>query len=131
MKNILILLVIPFLFSCKSDEAQIERWLVGEWNIDKYEQLEFTGNSLTSESESPNQGVVVFRKDGTGEDRGGNFEGSEFEWDNTNTKLILTAGGSDEVYEIEEFSDTNFIFSQIDIDGTNRKEERWFMRKLR
>lgn len=126
----LTLLMSVFLFGgCQNDEQDIEKWIVGEWNIDRYVQENYTNGVLNGESESVNQGTVVFRKDGTGEDLGGNFEGSEFEWENTKSTLFLTAGGSTTSYKIEEFSNTRFLFSITETNGSSQTVERWFFSK--
>lgn len=126
----LTLLMSVFLFGgCQNDEQDIEKWIVGEWNIDRYVQENYTNGVLNGENESVNQGTVVFRKDGTGEDLGGNFEGSEFEWENTKSTLFLTAGGSTTSYKIEEFSNTRFLFSITETNGSSQTVERWFFSK--
>lgn len=126
----LTLLMSVFLFGgCQNDEQDIEKWIVGEWNIDRYVQENYTNGVLNGESESVNQGTVVFRKDGTGEDLGGNFEGSEFEWENTKSTLFLTAGGSTTSYKIEEFSNTRFVFSITETNDSSQTVERWFFSK--
>lgn len=87
------------------------------------------GGKLPSESESVNQGKVVFREDGTADDLGRNFEGSEFDWENTDSQLFLTAGGSTIAYDIEEYSTSRFVFSFTKTNGDSKAVERWYFSK--
>jgi hypothetical protein len=113
----------------KSDEEAIGKWIIGTWDIDRYVQQDYEGGVVTSESESANQGKIVFREDGTGEDIGGNFNGSVFTYENTDTELILTAGQTVTEYVVESFSTTAFEFSITTPSGTNKSVERWYMSK--
>jgi hypothetical protein len=116
--------------SCEKEEEQIENWIVGTWNVDKYEQLDYNEDGeLEGESESTDQGKIEFRKDGTGTDIGGNFIGSDFKWENTDEKLILTAGGTTTEYEIEEYSTTNFVFSITTPSNSGEEVQRWHLSK--
>ncbi|MFO8235011.1 MAG: hypothetical protein R6U04_06385 [Bacteroidales bacterium] len=108
---------------------EIENWIVGTWNIDKYEQLDYEDGELTGESESLDQGEIEFYEDGTGSDIGGNFIGSDFEWENTDEELILTAGGTTTEYKIEEYSTTNFVFSITTTSGSAKEVQRWHLSK--
>lgn len=123
------LMSVFILVGCQDDAQDIEKWIIGTWNIDRYVQEDYVDGILTGESESVNQGKIVFRKDGTGEDLGGNFEGSEFEWENTKSNLFLTAGGSTTSYAIEEFSTSKFVFSITETNGNSKAVERWFFSK--
>lgn len=125
----LLLTALTIFSGCKKDEAKIEKWIVGTWNIDKYVQQDFENGILTSESESTNQGKIVFRKDGTGEDIGGNFMGSVFTWTNTDKTLTLTQGQKTTHYDIESFSNSNFIFSITDTYSGGKSLERWYFSK--
>ncbi|MBS3771335.1 MAG: hypothetical protein KGY69_13870 [Bacteroidales bacterium] len=124
-----ILLASTIIFSCCEEEEKIENWIVGTWNIDKYEQLDYEDGELTGESVSTNQGKIEFNEDGTGSDIGGNFIGSDFEWENTDEKLILTAGGTTTEYKIEEYSTTNFVFSITTTSGSAKEVQRWYLSK--
>lgn len=123
------LMSVFILVGCQDDAQDIEKWIIGTWNIDRYLQEDYVDGILTGESDSENQGKIVFRKDGTGEDLGGNFEGSEFEWENTKSNLFLTAGGSTTSYAIEEFSTSKFVFSITETNGNSKAVERWFFSK--
>lgn len=123
------LMSVFILVGCQDDAQDIEKWIIGTWNIDRYVQEDYVDGILTGESDSENQGKIVFRKDGTGEDLGGNFEGSEFEWENTKSNLFLTAGGSTISYAIEEFSTSKFVFSITETNGNSKAVERWFFSK--
>ncbi|MGV9141959.1 MAG: hypothetical protein ACOC1X_03380 [Promethearchaeota archaeon] len=123
-----ILLASTIIFS-SCEEEEIENWIVGTWNIDKYEQLDYEDGELTGESVSTNQGKIEFNEDGTGSDIGGNFIGSDFEWENTDEKLILTAGGTTTEYKIEEYSSTNFVFSITTTNGSAKEVQRWYLSK--
>ena len=114
-KSILLtMLMSAFLLAgCQDDAQDIEKWIIGTWNIERYVQEDYVNGILTGDSESVNQGQVVFRKDGTGEDLGGNFEGSGFEWENTNSNLFLTAGGSTTSFAIEEFQQVNSYLASL------------------
>lgn len=129
--SISIFLISLFLVSgCKkADEEAIEKWIVGTWNIDLYLQQDYEDGVVTSESESTDQGQIVFRDDGTGSDIGGNFNGSDFTYENTDTKLILTAGQTVTEYVIESFSTTDFVFSITTPSGTDKSVQRWYMSK--
>ncbi|MFO7852615.1 MAG: hypothetical protein ACQERS_12015 [Bacteroidota bacterium] len=129
--SISIFLVSLFLISgCKkADEEAIGKWIVGTWNIDLYVQQDYEDGVITSESESPDQGQIVFRDDGTGTDIGGNFNGSDFTYENTDTKLILTAGQTVTEYVVESFSTSEFVFSITETNGTDMSVERWYMSK--
>jgi hypothetical protein len=126
-----ILLSALIVFSgCKKDEAEtIEKWIVGTWELDKYEQQDFKDGILHSSSESLNQGKVKFNDDGTGDDIGGNFIGGEFEWSNTENKLTLITGSGTTLYDIEEYSKTDFVFSLTDVNGDDKFVERWYLSK--
>ena len=126
-----ILLISLFIVSgCKkADEEAIGKWIIGTWEIDRYVQQDYEDGVVTSESESTNQGKIVFREDGTGEDIGGNFNGSVFTYENTDTELILTAGQTVTEYVVESFSTTAFEFSITTPSGTNKSVERWYMSK--
>jgi hypothetical protein len=113
----------------KSDEEAIGKWIIGTWDIDRYVQQDYEGGVVTSESESANQGKIVFREDGTGEDIGGNFNGSVFTYENTGTELILTAGQTVTEYVVKSFSTYAFEFSITTPSGTNKSVERWYMSK--
>lgn len=119
-----------FFSACsKNEELTIENWITGTWELDKYLQQDFKDDILVSESESLNQGKVQFNEDGTGEDIGGNFIGSEFEWSNTDEKLTLISGSDTTLYDIEEYSQTYFIFSLTISNGSDTHVERWFLSK--
>lgn len=124
-----LLMSVVLLTACQDEEQNIGKWIIGTWNIDSYVQEVSVNGLLTSDSESVNQGKVIFRKDGTGEDLGGNFEGSAFEWSNTNSNLFLTAGGSTTSYTIEEFSTSSFVFSITETNGSSKAIERWYFSK--
>lgn len=127
---VFLLTALTFFSGCsKDDEAKIEDWIVGTWSIDKYVQKTYSDGELQGESKSTNQGEIVFREDGTGTDKGGNFIGSDFTWTNTDEILELTEDGSTTVYDIEEFSETNFVFSITHTNGTEKEVERWFLSK--
>ncbi|MCL6259163.1 hypothetical protein M3O96_08695 [Aquiflexum sp. TKW24L] len=117
------------LAGCQDDAQDIEKWIIGTWNIDRYVQETYVDGIIAGESESVNQGEIVFKKDGTGEDLGGNFEGSEFEWENTKSNLFLTAGGSTTSYVIEEFSTNKFVFSITETNDRSKSVERWYFSK--
>lgn len=127
---ILLLSTLSILTGCKKDdEAKIEEWIVGTWNMDRYVQETYSDGELQGESESTDLGEIVFREDGTGTDRGGNFIGSDFTWTNTDETLELQENGSTTLYEIEHFSETSFIFSISHTSGTEEEIERWFLSK--
>ena len=129
--SISIFLISLFLLSgCdKSDEEAIGEWIIGTWDIDLYVQQDYEDGEVTSYSESTDQGEIVFREDGTGEDIGGNFNGSVFTYENTDTKLILTAGQTVTEYVVESFSTSEFEFSITTPSGTDKSVERWYMSK--
>ena len=129
--SVSIVLISLFLVSgCKkTDEEAIEKWIIGTWELDRYVQQNFKDGVLQGESESLNQGKVKFSDDGTGEDIGGNFIGGEFEWSNTDKKLTLITGAGTTIYDIEEFSKSNFVFSLTDVNGSDKFVERWYMSK--
>ncbi len=137
-KNILTVISIFFyltilLFTgCSKEETTIENWILGTWSVDTYVQLDYDENGkLVSESPSTDQGNIEFRKDGTGADTGGNFIGSEFTWTNTDTTLELTEGSTVTVYDIEEYSFTDFIFSiSEDNQSGGTSVERWYLSKV-
>ncbi len=110
----------------KDDEAKIRDWIIGTWNVDKYVQQDFEDGNLTSESESTDQGKIVFREDGTGEDIGGNFMGSVFTYTNTDEALILTQGQTTTVFDIESFYTSHFVFSITDTYTGGKSLERWY-----
>ena len=115
---------------CKKDEAEtIEKWIVGTWELDRYVQQDFKDGVLVSESESLDQGKVKFNDDGTGDDIGGNFIGGDFEWSNAEYELTLITGGGITVYDIEEYSKSNFVFSLTDWNGNDKAVERWYLSK--
>ena len=126
-----IFLISLFLVSgCKkTDEEIIEKWIIGTWELDKYVQQNFKDGVLQSEIESLNQGKVKFRDDGIGEDIGGNFIGGDFEWSNTDIKLTLITGAGTTIYDIEEYSKSNFVFSLTDVNGNDKFVERWYLSK--
>ncbi|MGM0613137.1 MAG: hypothetical protein ACQESM_06485 [Bacteroidota bacterium] len=115
--------------SCSKDDEKIEDWIVGTWELDRYVQKTYSDGVLQGESESTDQGKIEFKKDGTGTDIGGNFIGGDFTWTNTDEKLELTENGSTTIYDIEEFSETNFIFSITHTSGKEKEVERWFLSK--
>lgn len=115
---------------CQKDETEtIEKWIVGTWELDRYVQQDFKDGVLVSESESLNQGKVKFSDDGTGDDIGGNFIGGDFEWSNTEHELTLITGGGTTIYDIEEYSNSNFVFSLTDLNGNDKAVERWYLSK--
>jgi hypothetical protein len=114
---------------CSKEEEIIENWILGTWNVDKYVQQDFEDGQLTSESESTNQGKIVFREDGTGEDIGGNFMGSVFTWTNTDKTLTLTQEQKITNYDIESYSTSNFVFSITDTYPGGKSVERWYFSK--
>lgn len=127
---ILMLVALSFGFgSCRKEEKKIEKWIVGTWELDRYVQQDFVDGTLDSESESLNQGKVQFNKDGIGEDIGGNFIGGSFEWSNTKETLTLMTGAGTTVYVIEEYSETDFVFSLTDANGNDKFVERWYLSK--
>lgn len=128
----LLLFVLVFIVSAcsKDDETKIENWLIGTWAIDKYEQQDFKDGVMVSESASLNQGNVKFLEDGTGYDIGGNFIGGAFDWSNTDVYLILKSGSGITTYDIESFSEANFVFSITDRNGNDWDVERWYMTKI-
>jgi hypothetical protein len=126
----LLLTALTIFSGCRKDEAKIEKWIVGTWNMDKYVQETYSDGELQGTSESTNLGKIEFRKDGTGTDIGGNFIGSDFEWENTDTELILTENGSTTTYDIESFSKKEFEFSITHTSGTEKEVERWFLSKI-
>jgi hypothetical protein len=127
---VLVATVLTIFPSCKKDEAEtIEKWIVGTWELDKYEQIDFKDGVLHSSSESLNQGKVKFNDDGSGDDIGGNFIGGEFEWSNTEQKLTLITGAGTTLYDIEEYSEINFVFSLTDVNGNDKFVERWHLSK--
>ena len=115
--------------SCRKDEKKIEKWIVGTWELDRYVQQDFKDGNLADESESVDQGKVQFNKDGTGDDIGGNFIGGGFEWSNTNETLTLITGSGTTIYDIDEFSESKFIFSLTDQNGKDKFVERWYLSK--
>lgn len=115
--------------SCRKDEKKIEKWIVGTWELDRYVQQDFKDGNLADESESVDQGKVQFNKDGTGDDIGGNFIGGGFEWSNTNETLTLITGSGTTIYDIDEFSESKFIFSLTDQNGNDKFVERWYLSK--
>ena len=127
----LFLLTALIVFSgCKKDEAEtIEKWIVGTWELDRYVQQDFKDGVLVSESESLDQGKVKFNDDGTGDDIGGNFIGGDFEWSNAEYELTLITGSGTTVYDIEEYSKSNFVFSLTDWNGNDKAVERWYLSK--
>ncbi len=126
----ILLISLFFVSGCdKTDEEAIGEWIIGTWNIDRYVQLDYEDGEITSQSESTNQGEIVFRDDGTGTDIGGNFNGSDFTYENTDTKLILTAGQTVTEYVVESFSTSEFVFSITTPSGTDKSVERWYMSK--
>ena len=110
-------------------EEEIADWIIGTWDIDRYIQENYDNDELRGESESVNQGKIEFMENGTGYDYGGNFIGGEFDWTHTSETLSLTTGAGLTVYVIEEYSDTAFVFSIIDIKGNNKDVERWYLSK--
>lgn len=114
---------------CKKEESKIEDWIVGNWELDKYEQLDYKDGVLASSSESLNQGKVKFSDNGKGEDIGGNFIGGDFEWSNTDKTLTLITGSGTTIYKIEEYSKSDFIFSITDQNGKDEFVERWYLSK--
>lgn len=126
-----ILFISLFLVSgCKkADEEAIGKWIIGTWDVDRYVQQDYEGGVVTSESESTDQGKIVFREDGTGEDIGGNFMGSVFTYTNTDETLILTQGQKITTYDIESFSTSAFVFSITTPSETNKSVERWYFSK--
>ncbi len=121
-----------FIGCSKDDEEKIGDWIIGMWNMDKYVQETYSDGELQGESESTNLGKIEFRKDGTGTDIGGNFIGSDFTWTHTDEILELTENGSTTVYDIEDFSETNFVFSitTTNGNGTEKEIERWHLSKI-
>ena len=113
----------------KTEEEAIGEWIIGVWELDRYVQLDFKDGVLHGESESLNQGKVKFSDDGTGEDIGGNFIGGDFEWSNTNEILTLITGAGTTIYDIEEYSKSNFVFSLTDVNLSDKFVERWYMSK--
>ena len=113
----------------KADEEAIGKWIIGTWNIDRYLQQDYEDGEVTGQSESTDQGQIVFREDLTGTDIGGNFNGSDFTYENTDTDLILTAGQTITEYVVESFSTSEFVFSITTTNGTNQAVERWYMSK--
>lgn len=114
---------------CKKEESKIEDWIVGNWELDKYEQLDYKDGVLASSSESLNQGKVKFSDNGKGEDIGGTFIGGDFEWSNTDKTLTLITGSGTTIYKIEEYSKSDFIFSITDQNGKDEFVERWYLSK--
>lgn len=114
---------------CKKEESKIEDWIVGNWELDKYEQLDYKDGVLASSSESLNHGKVKFSDNGKGEDIGGNFIGGDFEWSNTDKTLTLITGSGTTIYKIEEYSKSDFIFSITDQNGKDEFVERWYLSK--
>lgn len=115
--------------SCCKDEKKIEKWIVGTWELDRYVQQDFKDGNLADESESVDQGKVQFNKDGTGDDIGGNFIGGDFEWSNTDETLTLITGSGSTIYDIDEFSESKFVFSLTDENGNDKFVERWYLSK--
>lgn len=115
--------------SCRKDEKKIEKWIVGTWELDRYVQQDFKDGNLADESESVDQGKVQFNKDGTGDDIGGNFIGGDFEWSNTDETLTLITGSGSTIYDIDEFSESKFVFSLTDENGNDKFVERWYLSK--
>ena len=128
---ILLFVTAIFLPGCSKEEKAIENWILGTWNVDKYVQQDFEDGKEepTSESESTNQGEIVFRQDGTGEDIGGNFMGSVFTWTNTDKALVLTQGQTTTTYDIESYSTSNFVFSITIPSSGGKSVERWYFSK--
>ena len=126
---IFLLTALTVFSGCKKEETKIEKWIEGTWELDKYEQQDFKDGVLHSSSESLNQGKVKFNENGTGEDIGGNFIGGQFEWSNTDKKLTLITGAGTTLYDIEEYSKTDFIFSHTDVNGVDKFVERWYLSK--
>lgn len=127
---VLFIAVLTIFSGCKKDdEAKIGDWIIGTWNVDRYVQQDFEDGILTSESESTDQGKIVFRGDGTGEDIGGNFMGSVFTYTNTDEALILTQGQTTTVFDIESFSTSHFVFSITDTYTGGKSLERWYFSK--
>jgi hypothetical protein len=127
---VLAITVLTVFSGCQKDEAEIiGEWIEGTWELDKYEQQDFKDGVLHSSSESLNQGKVKFNNDGTGDDIGGNFIGGQFEWSNTEKKLTLISGSGTTLYDIEEYSKTNFVFSLTDVNGNDKFVERWYLSK--
>lgn len=122
-------IILAITLSNSSDSKKIENWIVGTWSLDTYAQETYSDGVLQGTSESTNQGKIEFRKDGTGTDMGGNFIGSDFEWNNTDTELILTEGNSTTTYVIENFSKDEFDFSITHTSGTEKEIERWSLSK--
>lgn len=135
MKQITILLTsllfigLAIFSGCSKDEENIEKWIIGTWDIDRYVQQDIEDGVVTSESESTDQGEIVFRDDGTGEDIGGNFSGSVFTWTNTDTTLEITQGQTTTIYDIETFSSSIFIFSITEEYPDKTSIERWYFSK--
>ena len=126
---ILLFVTAIFLPGCSKEEEAIENWILGTWNVDKYIQQDFEDGKLTSESESTNQGEIVFKENGTGEDIGGNFMGSVFTWTNTDKTLTLTQEQTTTNYDIESYSTSNFVFSITDTYPGGKSVERWYFSK--
>ena len=127
--TLLLFTAMTIFLGCSKDEVKVEKWIVGTWELDKYEQQDFKDGVLHSSSESLNQGKVKFNENGTGEDIGGNFIGGQFEWSNTDQKLTLITGAGTTIYDIEEYSNTDFIFSHTDVNGVDKYVERWHLSK--
>ena len=130
--SIFFYLTILLFTGCSKEEATIENWILGTWSVDTYVQEDYDENGiLVSESPSTSQGNIEFREDGTGVDTGGNFIGSEFTWTNTDKTLELTEGSTVTVYDIEEYSFTDFIFSITeDNQSGGTSVERWYLSKV-
>lgn len=126
---LLLFTAITIFSGCKKDEEKVEKWIEGTWELDKYEQQDFKDGVLHSSSEKLNQGKVKFNENGTGEDIGGNFIGGQFDWSNTDKKLTLITGAGTTLYDIEEYSKTNFVFSHTDVNGNDKFVERWYLSK--
>jgi hypothetical protein len=125
----LFFLLVTVFSSCSKEEETIKNWIIGTWEIDRYVQENYDKDILLGESESLNQGKIQFKADGNGIDIGGNFIGGEFTWTNTDKSLSLTTGAGLTTYVIEEYSNSAFIFSIIDIKGDNKDVERWYLSK--
>jgi len=124
-----ILLGFVLIFNSGCKEEEIGEWIIGTWSLDKYTQETFEAGQLTGSSESLDQGQVIFNEGGTGDDLGGNFIGSTFEWSHTNTTLKLTMGANATVYDIDIYSTTDFVFSRTEATATGENVETWYMSK--
>jgi hypothetical protein len=130
LATLFLLTALTVFSGCEKDEEKtIEKWIVGTWELDRYVQQDFKDGVMVSESESLDQGKVKFNDDGTGDDIGGNFIGGDFEWSNTVDELTLITGGGITIYDIEEYSKSNFVFSLTDWNGNDKSVERWYLSK--